>query len=39
MLFYLLTLCPALPIVGAKKQLQGSDPGIGGVPMGGFIVS
>lgn len=34
-LFYSLSLCPALPWVGAKKQLQVSDPGPGGEPQVG----
>lgn len=32
MLLYSLTFRPALHWVGTKDQLQGSDPGIGGVP-------
>lgn len=32
MLLYSLTFCPALHWVGTENQLQGSDPGIGGVP-------
>lgn len=39
MLFHSLALCPALPWVGAKKQLQGSDPGIGDVPKVGRVCS
>lgn len=31
-LLYSLTFCPALHWMGTKNQLQGSDPGIEGVP-------